>query len=325
MVFWVTAISAAGNLACALAPSLPLLVAARFASGATVGAIVPLAIAWIGDAVPYEQPPAGAGALPHRQHARRRAGHDAVRLARRALSAGRRCSSCWPASTSWPRCCSGPSCAPIRRRRPGRRRASRMAAAFRAHARPDARSLGARRAGHGVLRRRACSTAASHSPPITRTTRSASALRASGAAGARSPRWAGCSTPASPGAWCRASASGGLVIGGGMLLCVGLPGLALAPGPCVGRSLPGGAGHGPVHDAQHAAGARDADGARVARRARWRCSRSACSPASRRASGSRRMLVDALGTAPVFFVAAAGLPLLALEFQRRLAMHRHAA
>lgn len=55
MVFWVTAISAAGNLACAYAPSLPLLVAARFATGATVGAIVPLAIAWIGDVVPYER------------------------------------------------------------------------------------------------------------------------------------------------------------------------------------------------------------------------------------------------------------------------------
>jgi predicted MFS family arabinose efflux permease len=55
MVLWVTAISAAGNLLCALAPSLPLLVAARFATGATVGAIVPLAMAWIGDAVPYER------------------------------------------------------------------------------------------------------------------------------------------------------------------------------------------------------------------------------------------------------------------------------
>ena len=55
MVFWITAISAAGNLACALAPSRPLLVAARFATGATVGAIVPLAMAWIGDAVPYER------------------------------------------------------------------------------------------------------------------------------------------------------------------------------------------------------------------------------------------------------------------------------
>src|SRR5574341_1404642 len=55
MVFWVTAISAVGNLLCALAPALSLLVAARFATGATVGAIVPLAMAWIGDAVPYER------------------------------------------------------------------------------------------------------------------------------------------------------------------------------------------------------------------------------------------------------------------------------
>ncbi len=55
MVFWLTAISALGNLACALAPSLAWLVAARFATGASVGAIIPLAIAWIGDAVPYER------------------------------------------------------------------------------------------------------------------------------------------------------------------------------------------------------------------------------------------------------------------------------
>ena len=55
MVFWVTAISAVGSLACALAPTLPLLVAARFLSGVTIGAIVPLAFAWIGDVIPYER------------------------------------------------------------------------------------------------------------------------------------------------------------------------------------------------------------------------------------------------------------------------------
>jgi predicted MFS family arabinose efflux permease len=55
MVFRVAALSAFGNLACALAPSLATLAVARFVSGATVGAIVPLAIAWIGDAVPYER------------------------------------------------------------------------------------------------------------------------------------------------------------------------------------------------------------------------------------------------------------------------------
>jgi predicted MFS family arabinose efflux permease len=55
MVFIVTAVSAFGNLACALAPSLSTLVVARFLTGASVGAIVPLAMAWIGDAVPYEK------------------------------------------------------------------------------------------------------------------------------------------------------------------------------------------------------------------------------------------------------------------------------
>jgi len=55
MVFWLAAVSAATSLACAFAPVLPLLVAARFANGATIGAIVPLAIAWIGDTIPYER------------------------------------------------------------------------------------------------------------------------------------------------------------------------------------------------------------------------------------------------------------------------------
>lgn len=55
MVFWVTAVSAAAHFACALAPSLPLLIAGRFVTGALVGAIVPLAMAWIGDTVSYER------------------------------------------------------------------------------------------------------------------------------------------------------------------------------------------------------------------------------------------------------------------------------
>jgi predicted MFS family arabinose efflux permease len=55
MVCLITAVSAAGNLACALAPSLGTLVAARFLTGATVGGIVPLAMAWIGDAVAYDK------------------------------------------------------------------------------------------------------------------------------------------------------------------------------------------------------------------------------------------------------------------------------
>jgi MFS transporter, YNFM family, putative membrane transport protein len=48
-------VSAFGSAACALAPSLDALVAARFVSGATMGAFIPLALAWIGDTVAYEK------------------------------------------------------------------------------------------------------------------------------------------------------------------------------------------------------------------------------------------------------------------------------
>lgn len=55
MVVLLCALSALGCLACAAAPSLGLLIAARFAAGAAVGPIVSQAMAWIGDAVPYER------------------------------------------------------------------------------------------------------------------------------------------------------------------------------------------------------------------------------------------------------------------------------
>ena len=55
LIFATSVISMFGTLACAIAPSLELLVVARFAAGATVGAIIPLAIAWIGDVVPYDR------------------------------------------------------------------------------------------------------------------------------------------------------------------------------------------------------------------------------------------------------------------------------
>lgn len=48
-------VSAFGSAACALAPTLDALVAARFVSGATIGAFIPLALAWIGDTVAYER------------------------------------------------------------------------------------------------------------------------------------------------------------------------------------------------------------------------------------------------------------------------------
>jgi len=45
--------SALGTFACAAAPSLDVLIFARFAAGATVGAVIPLSMAWIGDVVAY--------------------------------------------------------------------------------------------------------------------------------------------------------------------------------------------------------------------------------------------------------------------------------
>ena len=53
------AIAAAGStlmvVACGLAPTLPLLVAARLACGLATGWIIPFAIAFIGDVIPYER------------------------------------------------------------------------------------------------------------------------------------------------------------------------------------------------------------------------------------------------------------------------------
>ena len=47
--------SAAGNVLATLAPSLDLLVAARVLAAACAAAIIPLALAWTGDAVPYDK------------------------------------------------------------------------------------------------------------------------------------------------------------------------------------------------------------------------------------------------------------------------------
>ena len=55
MVFVITSLSMIATVACALAPTFGALVAARFSAGALVGAIIPLSIAWIGDVIPYEK------------------------------------------------------------------------------------------------------------------------------------------------------------------------------------------------------------------------------------------------------------------------------
>jgi predicted MFS family arabinose efflux permease len=51
----VCAASVLSALLCALAPTFPILVVARLFSGACAAAVIPLAMAWIGDVVPYEQ------------------------------------------------------------------------------------------------------------------------------------------------------------------------------------------------------------------------------------------------------------------------------
>ena len=48
-------VSAFGSLACALAPDLGSLIIARFVAGATIGAFIPLSLAWIGDSFPYAE------------------------------------------------------------------------------------------------------------------------------------------------------------------------------------------------------------------------------------------------------------------------------
>ena len=55
VITWTCGASSIASLFCALAPDLPSLVAARVLAGAMVAAPIPLAMAFIGDAVPYEQ------------------------------------------------------------------------------------------------------------------------------------------------------------------------------------------------------------------------------------------------------------------------------
>ena len=55
VIAWACAASAVTSLACALAPGHHALLAARLAAGASAAAVIPLAMAWIGDVVPYER------------------------------------------------------------------------------------------------------------------------------------------------------------------------------------------------------------------------------------------------------------------------------
>ena len=55
VIAWACAACAVTALLCGVAPDFPLLTLARALAGATAAAIIPLAMAWIGDVVPYDK------------------------------------------------------------------------------------------------------------------------------------------------------------------------------------------------------------------------------------------------------------------------------
>ena len=55
VIAWACAACAVTALLCGVAPDFPLLTLARALAGATAAAVIPLAMAWIGDVVPYEK------------------------------------------------------------------------------------------------------------------------------------------------------------------------------------------------------------------------------------------------------------------------------
>jgi predicted MFS family arabinose efflux permease len=54
VIAWACVACAMASLICALAPGFDLLLVARFVAGSMAAALIPLAMAWIGDVVPYE-------------------------------------------------------------------------------------------------------------------------------------------------------------------------------------------------------------------------------------------------------------------------------
>jgi len=55
VIAWACVASSVAALLCALSPGLSLLLVARAIAGGTTAAVIPLAMAWIGDVVPYER------------------------------------------------------------------------------------------------------------------------------------------------------------------------------------------------------------------------------------------------------------------------------
>jgi predicted MFS family arabinose efflux permease len=320
MVFWVTAISAAGNLACAFATSLPLLVAARFATGATVGAIVPIAIAWIGDVVPHEQ----------RQTvlARFQIGHM-FGIALAATASGWLGENYgWQAvfvalaglyvviaSLLWFELRTNPAAAQaVKVREPVAASFRRMAGLTR---RPWVRVMLVTVFLEGALFNGALAFAAFHAYKSFGASLGASgALLVAFAAGGLI--FAVIAGPLLPRFGQR-----GMVLAGGVFMSAGYLGLAFAPGfafavPCV---VALGMGLYMMHNTLQMHATQMAPEARGSALALF-----ATSLFTGQSAGVwlASHAVDAAGTVPVFVISAIGLPLLALEFRRRLLRHRNA-
>jgi predicted MFS family arabinose efflux permease len=318
MVFWVTAISAVATLACALAPTLPLLVAARFVSGATVGAIVPLAMAWIGDAVPYERRQAvlarfligtllgGALATFASGLLGERFGWQAIFYAMAALYVV-------AAVMLWLELRGNPATMPAPRAAESLLQSiGRMFGLLR---RPWVRVILVTVFLEGALSYGGFAFAPFHVHNSLGLSVSASGMLAALAAlgGLVYALVAGRLVPR--------LGERGLVIGGGLLLCFGMPGLALAPSAAwaVPTLVAQGLGLIMLHNTLQVHATQMAPESRGAALALF-----AFSLFTGQSAGvflSSRV-VDAYGTLPVFLVAGAGLVLLAFAFQLKLRSRR---
>ena len=320
MVFWVTAISAAGNLACALAPTLPFLIIARFASGATVGAIVPLAIAWIGDAVPYERRQTvlarfligsmlgGAVTTTLSGLLGEHFGWQAIFYVLAGLyvvAAGLLYAELRANPATQARAAS---------REPVARGFARMLSLTR-----DSwvRVVLATVFIEGALSQGGMAFAAFHGHQAL-----GLSVAASGVLVACYPL-GGLLYSAVAGRLVPRLGERGLVIGGGLLLCVGLPGFAAAPGPlwAIPCLVAQGMGLFMMHNTLQVHATQMAPNSRGAALALF-----AFSLFTGQSLGvwTASLVVDARGTLPLFLAAGAGLALLAYFFQRRLATRRRA-
>jgi predicted MFS family arabinose efflux permease len=318
MIFWVTSISAAGNLACAFAPSLPLLVLARFASGATIGAIAPLAIAWIGDAVPYErrQPVLARlliGFLTGGALATMAAGALGEHFGWRSVFFALSGLYVVVAVLLWRELRGNPATQSV----PGRSQTllQSFAAMFGLLRNPWVRTVLATVSIEGALSQGSMAFAAfhAHSALGLSVTLSGILVGCVALGGLLYALLAGRLVPR--------LGERGLVIGGGLLLCAGLPGLAFAPGPlwAIPCLVSQGMGLMMMHNTLQVHGTQMSLDSRGAAMALF-----AFSLFTGQAAGVwvASLVVDARGTVPVFLAAGIGLVALAYFFQRRLAARR---